>query len=111
MKNIVKKDVKGFVDDVAGYYVRDSKRIKLSFSGKNVYFSVIIYKDGTFDYKSKNTKKEKIKNTLEDKYNYESIKNFVEDKRNSKSKSKISEYLYNIIDELPKSAGIYAKTD
>jgi len=111
----IEKEVEGFAGDISGYYVRDSDKIKISFSGKAVNYVAIIYKNGTFDYKYSNLfsgdkiTKEGLNNTLSDKYNYDSIKNFVEKKRNSKSK--VSEFLYNVVYDLSKVAGVDAVFD
>jgi len=110
----VEKEIKGF-GDVSGYYVRDTKKIKISFSGEAVNYVAVIYKNGTFDYKYSNIfsgdkiAKEGLNNTLSDKYNYDTIKNFVEIKK--KSKLKISDFLYRIVHELSKVAGVDAVFD
>jgi len=109
------KEIEGFAGDIGGYYVRDPDKIKISFSGEAVNYVAVIYKNGTFDYKysnlfsGDNIIKEGLNNKLSDKYNYDTIKNFVERKRNSKSK--ISEFLYNVVYELSKVAGIDAVFD
>jgi len=111
----VEKEIKGFAGDISGYYVRDSDKIQISFTGEAVYYSAVIHKDGTFDYKYSNifsgdkVVKEDLNNTLADKYNYENIKNFVEIKKNSKPK--ISDFLYRIVYELSKVAGVDAVFD
>ena len=111
----VEKEVEGFAGDISGYYVRDSDKIKISFSGEAVNYVAVIYRNGTFDYKyinrfsEDNITKEGLNNTLSDKYNYDSIKNFVEKKRNSKSK--VSEFLYNVVYDLSKVAGVDAVFD
>jgi len=111
----VEKEVEGFAGDISGYYVRDSDKIKISFSGEAVNYVAVIYRNGTFDYKyinrfsEDNITKEGLNNTLSDKYNYDSIKNFVEKKRNSKSK--ISEFLYSVVYDLSKVAGVDAVFD
>jgi len=111
----VEKEVKGFAGDVSGYYVRDTDKIKIYFSGEAVNYVATIYKNGTFDYKYSNLfsgdkiAKEGLNNKLSDKYNYDAIKNFVEIKKNSKSK--ISEFLYNIVYELSEVAGVDAVFD
>ena len=111
----VEKEVEGFAGDISGYYVRDPDKIKISFSGEAVNYVVVIYRNGTFDYKyinrfsEDNITKEGLNNTLSGKYNYDSIKNFVEKKRNSKSK--VSEFLYNVVYDLSKVAGVDAVFD
>ena len=111
----IEKEVEGFAGDISGYYVRDSDKIKISFSGEAVNYVAVIYRNGTFDYKyinrfsEDNITKEGLNNTLSDKYNYETIKNFVEIKKNSKRK--ISDYLYNVVYELSKVADIDAVFD
>jgi len=111
----VEKEVKGFAGDVSGYYVRDADKIKIYFSGEAVNYVATIYKNGTFDYKYSNLfsgdkiTKEGLNNNLSDKYNYDVIKNFVEIKKNSKSK--ISDFLYNIVYELSEVAGVDAVFD
>jgi len=111
----VEKEVKGFAGDVSGYYVRDTDKIKIYFSGEAVNYVATIYKNGTFDYKYSNLFsgdkiiKEGFNNKLSDKYDYDKIKKFVENKRNSKSK--ISELLYNVVYELSEVAGVDAAFD
>jgi len=111
----VEKEIEGFAGDISGYYVRDSDKIKISFSGEAVNYVAVIYKNGTFDYKYSNLfsgdkiTKEGLNNKLSDIYDYDSIKKFVENKRNSKSK--ISELLYHVVYELSKVAGVDAVFD
>jgi len=111
----VEKEIKGFAGDISGYYVRDSDKVQISFTGEAVYYSAVIYKNGTFDYKYSNifsgdkVAKEGLNNKLVDKYNYENIKNFIEIKKNSKPK--ISDFLYRIVYELSKVAGVDAVFD
>jgi len=111
----VEKEIEGFAGDISGYYVRDPDKIKISFSGEAVNYVVVIYKNGTFDYRYSNIfsgdkiPKEGLNNTLSDKYNYDTIKNFVENKRNSKRK--ISDFLYHIVYELSKVARVNAVFD
>ena len=111
----VEKEIEGFAGDISGYYVRDPDKIKISFSGEAVNYVATIYKNGTFDYKYSNlfsedrVTKEGLNNTLADKYNYDSIKKFVETKKNSKRK--ISDFLYHVVYELSKVAGVDAVFD
>jgi len=106
----VEKEIEGFAGDISGYYVRDTDKIKISFSGEAVNYVAVIYKNGSFDYRYSNVfsgdkvVKEGLNNTLSEKYNYDTIKKFVESKRNNKSK--ISEFLYNVVYELSNVAGI-----
>jgi len=111
----VEKEVEGFAGDISGYYARDPDKIKISFSNEAVNYVAVIYKDGTFDCKYSNVfsgdkvAKEGLNNTLVDQYNYESIKRFVEDEKHSKEK--ISDYLYDVISEILRIAGIVAIFD
>jgi len=106
----IEKEIEGFAGDINGYYVRDNNKIKISFSGEAVNYVAVIYKNGNFDYRYSNVfsgdkvAKEGLNNTLSEKYNYDTIKKFVESKRNNKSK--ISEFLYNVVYELSSIAGV-----
>jgi len=111
----VEKEIEGFATDISGYYARDPDKIKISFIGDAVHYIATIYKNETFDYKYTNLFdndmiiKEGLKNTLSDKYNYDTIKKFVESKKNSKRK--ISDFLYRVVYELSKVAGVDAVFD
>jgi len=111
----VEKEFEGFAGDINGYYARDPEKIKISFYGEAVNYIATIYKNGTFDYKYSNifsedrVTKEGLNNTLADKYNYDSIKKIVESKKNSKRK--ISDFLYRVVYELSKVAGVDAVFD
>jgi len=90
-------------EDTKGKYLRTNDMIKIYYSGWIYSYFVVIYKDGTFDYEryaSYGVKevKEGLKNTLINKYNYNSIKDFVE--KGNHSGRKNLDYIYRLIMDL-----------
>jgi len=68
-------------------------------------YSITIYKNGTFDYKTSASyrvveAKKDLKNPLINKYNYNSIKDFVEN--GNHSGRKILDYIYLLIADFSK---------
>jgi len=72
--------------------------------GDNDYLTLIVYKDGTFDFKHKKEQLKKgSKNPLVGRYNYESIMNSIENKR--KSDLQNLKYIVNLIYVFSKLVG------
>jgi len=105
----VKKEAEFSFLDTTGHYARTNDKIEISYSGWINYYFLVIYKNGKFDYEetlfnsySDKEIKKGLKNTLIDKYNYNSIKDFVEN--GNHSSRKVLDYLYRVVIDFSKVA-------
>jgi len=105
MEKLNEQEIKGFNKDKdVFYYKRYADSIKISNYSIDVDASVfvVIYKNGTFDIKTKKGNSLVIneKNiSLDKKYSYDLIKKFLESNRSDKSKfSYLFKMIYDLID-------------